>query len=233
MHTLIFADGALKAKNARDCSQKQYFEESMEWKNGGRNGQKNEKSKSNHKKCSYRGLLGVNKVHFLIKMIWSRFAKMCPPLEQEQHFWKNVMQKVSWNMKNIKLAVWSLHFWCMFVSMSMGNAFFASCSALAIVFAKSQNQPDGRFWVAGRNAQGRWEDFWGVCDLQIEIGILIFALWIRHAVPCLRQGRRIAPRIPPRLAIGNANCGMGDNKLDIRYEKMHGKNKNIKNLLKI
>ena len=30
MHTLIFADGALGAKNARDCSQKQYFDAGME-----------------------------------------------------------------------------------------------------------------------------------------------------------------------------------------------------------
>ena len=53
MHTLIFADGALGAKNARDCSQKQYFDAGMERKNGDRNGQKSEKSKLNHKKCSY------------------------------------------------------------------------------------------------------------------------------------------------------------------------------------
>ena len=45
--------------------------------------------------------------------------------------------------------------------------------------------------MAGRNAQGCWGDFWGACDLQIEIGILIFAVSVRHAVPCLRQGRRI------------------------------------------
>ena len=38
MHTLIFADGALGAKNARDCSQKQYFDADMERKNGDRNG---------------------------------------------------------------------------------------------------------------------------------------------------------------------------------------------------
>ena len=31
----------------------------------------------------------------------------------------------------------------------------------------------------------------GDCDLQIEIRILIYLVWIRHAVPCLRQGRRI------------------------------------------
>ena len=29
MHTLIFADGALGAKNAWDCSQKQYFDAGM------------------------------------------------------------------------------------------------------------------------------------------------------------------------------------------------------------
>ena len=53
MHTLIFADGALGANNARDCSQKQYFDAGMERKNGDRNGQKSEKSKLNDKKCSY------------------------------------------------------------------------------------------------------------------------------------------------------------------------------------
>ena len=86
MHTLIFADGALGAKNARDCSQKQYFDAGMERKIRDRNGQKSEKSKLNYKKCSYRGRLGVKKVKFFIKITWSRFAKMCPPLEREQHF---------------------------------------------------------------------------------------------------------------------------------------------------
>ena len=67
MHTLIFADGALGAKNAPHCSQKQYFEEGMEQTNSDRNGQKSEKSKSNDKKCSYRCRLGVKKVEFSIK----------------------------------------------------------------------------------------------------------------------------------------------------------------------
>ena len=61
MHTLIFADRALGAKNAKDCSQKQYFEEGMERKNGDRNGHKSEMSKSNDKKCFYRGRFGVKK----------------------------------------------------------------------------------------------------------------------------------------------------------------------------
>mgnify|MGYP003332816660 CR=1 FL=1 len=63
MHTLIFADGALGAKNARDCSQMQYFEEGMERKNGDRNRQKSEKSKYNYQKCSKRGRLGVKKTN--------------------------------------------------------------------------------------------------------------------------------------------------------------------------
>ena len=52
MHTLIFADGALGTNNARDCSQKQYFDAGMERKNWDQNGQKNEKSKYNYKECS-------------------------------------------------------------------------------------------------------------------------------------------------------------------------------------
>ena len=68
MHTLISVYGALGAKNARDCSQKQYFDAGMERKNGDRNGQKSEKSTSNYKKCFYRGRLGVKKVNLLIKI---------------------------------------------------------------------------------------------------------------------------------------------------------------------
>ena len=68
MHTLIFADGALGAKNAWDCSQKQYFEEGTERKNGDRNGQKSEMNKYNYKICSYRIRLGVKKVKCLIKI---------------------------------------------------------------------------------------------------------------------------------------------------------------------
>ena len=52
MHTLIFADGALGAKNARDCSQKQYFDAGMERANRDRNGQKSEQNKLNYKTCS-------------------------------------------------------------------------------------------------------------------------------------------------------------------------------------
>ena len=68
MHALIFADGALGAKNARDRSQKQYFDAGMERKNRDRNCQKSEKSKYNYKQCSYRGRVGVKKINLLIKI---------------------------------------------------------------------------------------------------------------------------------------------------------------------
>ena len=78
MHTLIFADGALGAKSARDCSQKQYFDAGMERKNGDRNGQKSEKSKYNCKKCSYRGRLGVKKTKKILKLLEVVLQKCVP-----------------------------------------------------------------------------------------------------------------------------------------------------------
>ena len=89
--------------------------------------------------CTKWGQMRCKKMEISLRShaIKQTFAKMCPPLEQEQQFWKNVMQKVSWNMKSIKEAVWSLHFWCIFVSMSCYHNLFASCSALAIVCWKS------------------------------------------------------------------------------------------------
>ena len=51
---------------------------------------------------------------------------------------------------------------------------------------------DACFGSAGRNAQGCWgEIFGGFVICRFEIGESDFALWVRHAVPCLRQGRRI------------------------------------------
>ena len=61
---------------------------------------------------------------------------------------------------------------------SVGHSFFAFGSASAERNENHKNQLGACFGSAGRNAQVRWGDFWGVCDLQIEIGILIFALWV-------------------------------------------------------
>ena len=68
MHTLIFADGALGAKNAPHCSQKQYFEEGMERKNSDRNGQQSEKSKSNAKNALVEAVWGSKKWNFQSKV---------------------------------------------------------------------------------------------------------------------------------------------------------------------
>ena len=119
---------------------------------------------------------------------------------------------MSWSMKSINEAVWSLHFWCIFASWSSVNNYLASCSALAIVFAQSQNQVDGRFWVAGRNAQVRWGEIWGgfvICRLGLADWTLALDM-TRRAMPTARAADSIAPRIPPGLAIGNGNYDIGN-----------------------
>ena len=88
MHTLIFADEALGAKNARDCSQKQYFDAGMERTNRDRNGQKSEKSKSSDKKCSYRGRLDVKKNDFVDSNRLKSFCKNGSPARAGTTFLK-------------------------------------------------------------------------------------------------------------------------------------------------
>ena len=67
LHAVVFADGALEAKSAQVMGRLQNSNGLKKRKNSDRNGQKSEKSKSNAKKCSYRGRLGVKKVKFSIK----------------------------------------------------------------------------------------------------------------------------------------------------------------------
>ena len=67
MHAVVFADGALEAKYKQVVGRLQNFNGLNKRTNSDRNGQKSEKSKSNDKKCSYRGRLGVKKVEFSIK----------------------------------------------------------------------------------------------------------------------------------------------------------------------
>ena len=95
MHAVVFAHRAQEAKSAQLVGHNQNFSGLKKRKNSDRNGQKSEKSKSNDKKRSYRGRLGVKKVKILIEFAWSRFAKLCSPCGQEAQFWKIVMRKVS------------------------------------------------------------------------------------------------------------------------------------------
>ena len=53
MHTVIFADGALEAKNAQVTSEKQHFDGLKKRTNSDQNDQKSDKSKSNEKTCSF------------------------------------------------------------------------------------------------------------------------------------------------------------------------------------
>ena len=68
MHAVVFAHRAQEAKSAQVVGHNQNFNGLKKRTNSDRNGQKSEKSKSNDKKCSYRGRLGVKKVKFLIKI---------------------------------------------------------------------------------------------------------------------------------------------------------------------
>ena len=62
MHAVIFADGALGAKNAPHCSQKQYFEGGMERKIANRTSKGATRANRSGKNGSYQGRLGVRKV---------------------------------------------------------------------------------------------------------------------------------------------------------------------------
>ena len=61
MHTLIFADGALGAKNARDCSQKQYFEEGTERKMANGTGKKGKRANQATKNALIEAVWGAKK----------------------------------------------------------------------------------------------------------------------------------------------------------------------------
>ena len=53
MHAVVFADGALEAKNAQVTSRLQNLNGLKKRTNGDRNGEKSDKSKSNDKTCSF------------------------------------------------------------------------------------------------------------------------------------------------------------------------------------
>ena len=89
MHTLIFADGALGAKNAPHCSQKQYFEEGMERTNSDRNGQKSEKSKSMTKNALIEAVWGSKKWNFQLK-VHEIVLQNCAPRRGRNNIFENM-----------------------------------------------------------------------------------------------------------------------------------------------
>ena len=94
-HVVVFADRDPEAKNAQVMGENQNSKGLKKRKNSDRNGQKSDKSKSNKKKCSFWGRLGRKTVKQMIESAWSRFSKMCSPLQREALFWKNVMREMS------------------------------------------------------------------------------------------------------------------------------------------
>ena len=64
LQTSIVAEKALEAKNARDCSQKQYFEERPKPKNEKPIGTKSDKCQKDEPKSRHLRAWGVQKVNF-------------------------------------------------------------------------------------------------------------------------------------------------------------------------
>ena len=78
-----FRRSALEAKNAPHCSQKQYVEGGMERKIANRTDKGATRTNKSGENGSYEGRLWVRKVICLMKIVRSRFAKSCFPLQRE------------------------------------------------------------------------------------------------------------------------------------------------------
>ena len=117
---------------------------------------------------------------------------MCPPLEQEKPFFKKCDAKSELKHEKHKRSSLKLAFLIHIRNKVRPIEFFCILLGTGYCFCKITKSA-GRSVLGGRAecAGALGGDMRGVCDLQIEIGILIFALSIRHAVPCLRQGRRV------------------------------------------
>ena len=80
MHAVVFADRAQEAKSAQVMGPLQNCNGLEKRKNSDRNGQKSEKSKSNAKKCSYRGRVGGQKSEIFNQKCLKSFCKIVLPV---------------------------------------------------------------------------------------------------------------------------------------------------------
>ena len=131
-----FRKRGLEAKTARELSYRLFLKGARSEHIANRTSNRATRASNNDNICSFLSRLGVKKVRFLIESIRSRFSNLCFPHKRETLFSKNV-RKVSWIIKIMKEATWSLHFSCKLATRSMGNNFFAAGSVLDGVFWKS------------------------------------------------------------------------------------------------
>ena len=69
MHTIIFDDGALEAKNARESSHRLFLERARSEKRANRTSNRATRASKNNKSSSYESRLGVKKVNVMIKNV--------------------------------------------------------------------------------------------------------------------------------------------------------------------
>ena len=72
------------------------FKSGMEQKNGEPSEQSHDRSDSIQQNVPYRSRWRVEKVYLFIKIAWSRFSKLCLPLQREAYFCKNMKATWAW-----------------------------------------------------------------------------------------------------------------------------------------
>ena len=79
MATVVFADGALEAKNARESSQRLFLKRAWGEQRANRRSSGATRASKSGKNGSYEGHQGIQKVSLLMPYARSRFLEMCSP----------------------------------------------------------------------------------------------------------------------------------------------------------
>ena len=88
MHTVVFADGALEAKSARDSSHRLFLKGAWSGQITNRTSNGATRAIKSDKNYSHQAQLNVKKVDLLMQTACRRFAKMYFPLQREAFFEK-------------------------------------------------------------------------------------------------------------------------------------------------
>ena len=89
MHAVVYVDGALEAKCARDSSHKRFLKGAWSAQRAKRTSNGATRASKSDKNCYYRGRLGVKKVRFLMQEAWKLFKKCARHRGREALFEKS------------------------------------------------------------------------------------------------------------------------------------------------
>ena len=88
MHAVVYVDGALEAKCARDSCHRRFLKGAWSGQRAKRTSNGATWASKSYQKWYYEGRLGVKKVKILMQDAWHRFLKMCSPPRAGSTFWK-------------------------------------------------------------------------------------------------------------------------------------------------